>query len=216
VRSYRQRCALAKTLDVVGDRWTLLIVRELLIRGACRYSDLRAGLPGVATNLLAQRLRAMEKAGIITREEAPPPVATTLLRLTPRGQELERVVLELGRWGAPLLKTGSSRDKLLAHWLVLPLKLHLTDRRPNDRACSIEIRADGETITVNADQGSVNARLGRCENPDATVSGDAHAILQFFAGRLDTAAAKSAGVRFEGSAAAIARVIRKERASAQF
>lgn len=207
MRSYRQRCALAKTLDVIGDRWTLLIVRELLIRGACRYSDLRVGLPGIATNLLAQRLRALEKAGIVVREEAPPPIATTLLRLTPRGQELERVVLELGQWGVPLLKTGSSRDKLLAHWLVLPLKLHLIDRSPNDRACAIEIRAGAETITVSADQGSVKVRLGRRENADATVTGDAHTILQFFAGRLDAAAAKAAGIRFEGSLAAVARVI---------
>ena len=76
MRSYGQYCSIAKALDVVGDRWTLLIVRELLIRGACRYTDLKDGLPGIATNLLADRLRELESAGLIRREEAPPPVAT--------------------------------------------------------------------------------------------------------------------------------------------
>src|SRR5438128_7184473 len=101
--SYDQYCALAKALDIVGGRWTLLIVRALLIRGACRYTDLRNGLPGVATNLLVARLRELEQAGIVEREEAPPPIATTLFCLTKRGKELEPVLMTLGRWGAPLL-----------------------------------------------------------------------------------------------------------------
>src|SRR5262249_56563671 len=99
MRSYGQYCGLAKALDVIGDRWTLLIVRELLIRGACRYTDLRNGLPGIATNLLAERLRELEDAEIIAREEAPPPVATTLFRLTARGAALDAVVEQIGRWG---------------------------------------------------------------------------------------------------------------------
>src|SRR4029077_12966882 len=105
MRSYKQYCAIAKALDVIGDRWNLLIVRELLLLGACRYTDLHNGLPGIATHLLAERLRdpqtpppdtpptrrperlrALEREGIVPREEAPPPIATTLFRLTPRGQ----------------------------------------------------------------------------------------------------------------------------------
>ena len=82
MRSYGQNCALAKALDVVGDRWTLLIVRELMIRDRCRYTDLRNGLPGIATNLLAERLNEMEQAGLVTPEAAPPPIATTLFQLT--------------------------------------------------------------------------------------------------------------------------------------
>src|ERR1700684_3975062 len=85
MRSYGQYCSIAKALDVVGDRWTLLIVRELLIRGACRYTDLKDGLPGIATNLLADRLRELESAALIRREDAPPPVATTLFHLTDTG-----------------------------------------------------------------------------------------------------------------------------------
>src|SRR5919109_751412 len=104
MRSYGQRCALARALDVVGDRWTLLIVRELLIRQPCRYTDLQYGLPGIATNLLADRLRQLEENGVITREAAPPPVATTVFRLTPRGEALQPVIAALGEWGVPLLQ----------------------------------------------------------------------------------------------------------------
>src|ERR1700694_237230 len=100
MRSYAEYCALAQALDVVGERWTPLIGRELLIRGGCRYTDLQYGLPGIATNLLAERLRQLELAGIIRRESAPPPIATTLFHLTDRGKELKPVVEALGRWGS--------------------------------------------------------------------------------------------------------------------
>ena len=85
MRSYGQYCSVAKALDVVGDRWTLLIVRELLLQGPCRYTDLKNGLPGIATNLLSDRLRELEAAGLVRREEAAPPVATTLFHLTEAG-----------------------------------------------------------------------------------------------------------------------------------
>src|SRR6184192_1109357 len=98
MRSYDEYCAIAKSLDVVGDRWTLLIVRELALSGACRYTDLRDGLPGIATNLLADRLRQLERAGVIEREVAPPPIAATLFRLTERGEQLRGAVHALGRW----------------------------------------------------------------------------------------------------------------------
>src|SRR5947209_11077930 len=132
MRSYGQNCALAKALDVIGDRWTLLIVRELLIRDGCRYTDLRNGLPGIATNLLAERLNEMEEAGIITREAAPPPVATTLFRLTLRGRQLEPVIAALGRWGAPLLASHSAGEAFCDHWVALPLRLYVRDYSPAD------------------------------------------------------------------------------------
>ena len=107
MRSYGQYCALAKALDLVGDRWTLLIVRELGLRGPSRYTDLQHGLPGIATNMLADRLREMEDAGIVRREAAPPPVATTLFQLTERGQELVPVLFALGRPPVTIeLRTG--------------------------------------------------------------------------------------------------------------
>src|ERR1700756_674944 len=109
MRSYNEYCAIAKSLDVVGDRWTLLIVRELAERGACRYTDLRHGLPGIASNLLAERLRELEQAGVITREDAPPPIATTLFRLTPRGEELRPALANLIRWGRPAEDRAEAR-----------------------------------------------------------------------------------------------------------
>jgi DNA-binding HxlR family transcriptional regulator len=122
MRTYGQYCAVAKALDVIGDRWTLLIVRELLISGACRYTDLRNGLPGIATNLLADRLRELEQAGIISREEAPPPVATTLFTLTSRGAELAPLISELVRWGSPLMEQGpAAGDVFRGQWMQLPL-----------------------------------------------------------------------------------------------
>ena len=92
MRSYNEYCSIAKSLDVVGDRWTLLIVRELAQRGACRYTDLRDGLPGIATNLLAERLRQLEQSGVVVREEAPPPIATTLLSCKASGRVVITVV----------------------------------------------------------------------------------------------------------------------------
>src|SRR5437763_13727609 len=125
MRSYDEYCAVAKSLDVVGDRWTLLIVRELALSGACRYTDLRNGLPGIATNLLADRLRELERAGVIEREDAPPPIATTLFRLTPRGEELKLVLDELGRWGIPLMRQTSPGETFKSRWLRLPVEAFL-------------------------------------------------------------------------------------------
>ena len=99
MRSYNQYCALAKALDRVGNRWTLLIIRELLV-GPKRYSDLRAGLPGIASNLLSERLRELQSEGIVRRRELPPPAASVVYELTDLGARLESAVVELVRWGA--------------------------------------------------------------------------------------------------------------------
>ena len=111
MRSYGQYCSIAKALDVVGDRWTLLIVRELLVRGPCRYSDLQRGLPGIATNLLAGRLRELVDAGVVSRTEAEPPVATALFALTPWGEQLRPVVLALGRWASRFMAAPAPGDR---------------------------------------------------------------------------------------------------------
>src|SRR6516164_8788573 len=137
MRSYRQYCAAAKALDVIGDRWNLLIVRELLLRGACRYVDLLDGLPGIATNLLAERLRDLEQAGIVYREDAPPPIATTLYRLTPRGEALRATMLELMRWGAELMEDPGDDDVFRSHWLAAPVRLYLEDHAPDQPKVAI-------------------------------------------------------------------------------
>jgi len=118
VRRYQEYCSLARTLDLVGDRWTLLIVRELALR-PCRYTDLRDGLPGIATNLLAERLRELTAAGVVTAETAPPPVATTLYTLTDWGAGLWPILMQLGRWGAPLMAPGQGDDHFRSHWAAV-------------------------------------------------------------------------------------------------
>src|SRR2546423_520246 len=123
MRSYGQFCGLAKGLDVLGDRWTLLIVRELLIRGPARYTDLHRGLRGIPPTLLADRLRDMEEGALVRRDLSPAPATATVYALTERGQALEPVIAALGRWAAPLLATPAKEDVFLPHWLVLPARL---------------------------------------------------------------------------------------------
>jgi DNA-binding HxlR family transcriptional regulator len=206
MRSYDQYCGLARALDVVGDRWTLLIVRELLIGGACRYTDLQHGLPGIATNLLADRLRQLEEQGVVTREAAPPPVATTLFRLTPRGEELWPVLRALGRWGAPLLAELPDDAEFRSHWLVLPLQIHLADHAPDRPPATIEIRTGDQPVTVEAAGGDVRIRAGAAAAPDVTVSGAPPIVASLLFGELDLDTAVERGVVVEGDPGALARV----------
>ncbi len=189
---------MAKGLDVIGDRWTLLIVRELLIRGACRYTDLRNGLPGIATNLLAQRLRELEQAGIIYSEAAPPPVATTLFRLTPRGQDLEPVIKAIGDWSRPLLANPDDNDTLQSHWLVLPLRFYLQDATPGQPPITIALRTGDEPIVLQTIEGSVRARLGTTEHPDLILSGPPQLLLAVLLGRITVADARDQGLTYDG------------------
>ncbi|MFJ7491299.1 winged helix-turn-helix transcriptional regulator [Streptomyces sp. NPDC097727] len=119
-RSYDQFCATARSLDSVGDRWTLLIVRELLA-GPRRYTDLHADLPGVSTDVLASRLKDMEQGGLVTRRRIPPPAAASVYELTERGHGLLPVLAALAEWGAPALAERRPTDAVRAHWFALPL-----------------------------------------------------------------------------------------------
>src|ERR1700743_1125955 len=140
MRSYGQYCSVAKALDVIGDRWTLLIVRERLLRGACRDTDRKNGLPVTATNLLAARTRELEAAGLVRREEAPPPVATPLVHLTEEGAELEPVIRALGCWGIRYMSGPADTDEFRSQWLTYPVDFFLTDRDPGGPPASIELR----------------------------------------------------------------------------
>src|SRR5262245_31973565 len=142
MRSYRQYCGLARALDVVGERWTLLIVRELLIRGSARYSDLQRGLPGIPTNLLGDRLRQLQRAGLVERARA-----NRGFRLTARGQALEDVLSALGRWAAPLMEE-SRRDAVRGHWLALPMRLYLRDRRPDAAPVVVQVELPDQPLVL--------------------------------------------------------------------
>jgi DNA-binding HxlR family transcriptional regulator len=205
MRSYAEYCSMAKSLDVVGDRWTLLIVRELLLRGACRYTDLRNGLPGIATNLLADRLRELEEAGVVMREDAPPPIATTLFRLTPRGQELRPVMEALTFWGLPLMADQKPEDAVRSHWLASALRLMLTDRRPEDPPVSLLLDPGDQPIVVEVRNGAVDSRVGSAEDPDLRLAGEPRPIMGLLLGLLDLDAASAAGLTWEGDASVLRR-----------
>lgn len=207
MKSYRQRCGLAKALDIVGDRWVLLIVRELLIRHGCRFTDLKNGLPGIATNLLSARLKELEGAGVIRRQTEPPPIATTLFYLTERGLALEAAVQLLGAWGAPLLSKSRKEDAVLAHWIVLPLRQHLRDHTPNGPSVAVELRSEGQPIVISAAAGTLEVNLHSAQNPQAMVKGPSIQILSLLLGKTELNAARSAGVQITGDLGAVRRFV---------
>jgi DNA-binding HxlR family transcriptional regulator len=206
MRSYDEYCSIAKSLDVVGDRWTLLIVRELAQRGACRYTDLRNGLPGIATNLLAQRLRELEQAGVIAREDAPPPIATALFRLTPRGDELRPVLDALALWGIPLMTEQKPDDAVRSQWLTGALELLLTDRQPDASPVTIELQTGDQPIVIEARDGAIHTRLGAAANADVTLTGAPTPIMGLLLGLLELADANASGISFQGDPTILDRI----------
>ena len=207
MRSYSHYCGLAKALDVIGDRWTLLVVRELLLLERARYTDLQRGLPGVATNLLAARLRELEEAGVVRREELPPPAPATLYSLTEWGVELKPIVLALGRWASPvLMHEPAEGDVFRSYWLALSLEANLEDRFPTRRPIAIELRIGDEPVRIETAGGRVRVRRGAATEPSAILSGPPATVFQFLAGRIDLAAAKRGRVRLEGDATAVERI----------
>ena len=166
-RSYGDRCGVARALDVVGERWTPLIVRELLL-GPKRFTDLRGGLPALSADVLSQRLREMEAAGIVRRATLPPPAASKVYELTPRGEALEPVVVELGRWGSAV-PFAPGDASFSADALVIALK-SLFDQ---DAAAGLderyELRLDGQTFRVRVADGRLEVGRGGAESPDATI-----------------------------------------------
>jgi DNA-binding HxlR family transcriptional regulator len=205
MRSYKQYCAMAKALDVIGDRWTLLIVRELLAAGPRRYTDLLYGLPGIATNLLVDRLRQLEEAGILYREDAPPPIATTLYHLTDRGEGLLPIVYELGNWGEALLGERGD-DDIRSHWLVLPLEHDLVDRTPDHPPIALEVRSGDQPIVIETVDGAIRVRPGHAARPDGVLTGPPELVLAVLTGKLELEAARANGLEYEGDPQALWRV----------
>jgi DNA-binding HxlR family transcriptional regulator len=118
VRSYKEQCPLARALDVIGDRWAMLVVRELML-GPRRYTDLAGGLPGIGTNILADRLTDLQRTGVITRLSVPPPTPAVVYRLTEAGQALWPAIRALGAWGAAHGRPASAADALRPGWVLL-------------------------------------------------------------------------------------------------
>jgi len=207
MRSYGQYCSVAKALDAIGDRWTLLVVRELLLQGPCRYTDLKNGLPGIATNLLAQRLDQLEAAGLVRREEAAPPVATTLFHLTEAGAELEPVLDALGAWGLRYMTQPADGDEFRNHWFAFPVELFLHDREPDGPALSIELRTTGRPAVIEVSGGEVRTKLGPHEStPDLVLDGPPRLILGLLSAYLTPAQAADQGLKIAGDLAVLRRL----------
>jgi DNA-binding HxlR family transcriptional regulator len=206
MRSYGQYCSVAKALDVVGDRWTLLIIRELLLQGPCRYTDLRNGLPGIATNLLADRLSELEGAGLVRREEAAPPVATTLFHLTEAGAGLEPALEALVGWGLRYMTEPAEGDEFRSHWFTFPVGLFLHDTDPGGPPLSIELRPGGRPAVVEVSGGEVHTRLGSAAPPDLILEGAPRIILGLLGAFLSPAQAQELGLVITGDPALLRRL----------
>lgn len=207
-RSYGQLCGLALALDAIGDRWSLLIIRELLVRpDGARYTDLRDGLPGIATNLLADRLRDLEAAGILRREDPRPPVATPVFRLTDRGRGLLPAIEALAVWGGGSVPEMSGDAEFRTRWMVIPIEAMLTDHSPDQPPSAILIRTGDEPVTVRIGGGSVRATVGDpATEPDAVITGPPQPILGIIAGKLPVSAAAMVGVVIAGDLSVLERV----------
>lgn len=187
-RSYGQFCALARSLDVVGERWTLLIVRELL-PGPLRYTALKSSLGGIATNLLAERLRAMEANGIVERrlEES-----NVVYALTPWGHGLREPMEALGRWGAPLLETGRGDDAFRPRWLTLALPALLRGATTSPPV-ELGIETDGFALILRVDEDGPSAAVPSGDLPETILVADPDVVVGLAAGALGVEEAVAAG-----------------------
>jgi DNA-binding HxlR family transcriptional regulator len=166
-RTYGDQCGIARALDVVGERWALLVVRELLL-GPKRFTDLRSGLPNVSPDVLSQRLRDLETAGLLTRLTLGPPAGSRVYELTERGAQLEPVILALGRWGAGQPIAPGLPD-LGVDSMVLGLKT-MFDAAAASFDVTIELRLDGQSFTARVADGDFDVARGDAEEPEAVLS----------------------------------------------
>lgn len=164
-RSYGQHCAVARGLDVIGDRWTLLIVRDLLV-GPQRYTDLLAGLPGIGTNLLAARLHELEESGVLERAVLAPPAGSAVYRLTSDGRALEPVIFAIGRWGARFLGQPRDTDILVPRAYLVAMRSRFRPEAAARLTETYELRVGGHVFEVRADHGTCTTREGDAIQPD--------------------------------------------------
>lgn len=205
MRTYGQFCGLARALDVVGDRWTLLIVRELAIR-QCRYTDLRDGLPGIATNLLADRLRHLDHHGVIARTDAPPPIAAPIYALTPLGRGLVPILVALTRWATPLVAQGQHNDEFRGHWLVIATAALYETVDVRDLApLTIGLHADDEPVTLEITVAGTHASTELATDPDVVISADPQTLIALLSGTQSLAEARAAGASVMGPSATLKR-----------
>jgi DNA-binding HxlR family transcriptional regulator/putative sterol carrier protein len=206
-RSYNQYCAIARALDIVGERWTLLVVRELLT-GPKRFKDLLEGLPGIGTNLLTTRLKDLERYGVVRRTTLPPPAASKVYELTELGRSLEPVIAALGRWGLEILGTPDREDDLRPAWAAVAMRSALKQEAARGLQEIYEFRIDEEAFHLRIKDGEVEALQEPAVNPDLVVRGSTQAFLALVAGQLEPAEALESGeIRIEGEQETLARCL---------
>lgn len=199
MRSYGQFCGVARALDVIGDRWSLLIMRELLLRPS-RYSELRAAMPGVATNLLAQRLRELESAGLVARTDGG-------YAATERGEALRPVLRELVRFAFPYMVEGQGGDSACGQWLAGATDALFSgaDLRAV-HGLRIAARAEDEDVLLEVRDDHLEARVGVTGDADVRVSGSLEGVIAALSGMPTDAPARVEG-DVDGLAALRARVL---------
>ena len=207
MRTYDDGCAAAHALDLVGERWALLVVRELLL-GPKRFTDLRTGLPNASPNVLAQRLRELEGAGVVRRRKLPPPAASRVYELTEWGMELEPVIIRLGRWGAR--SPSMSREAALGvDSLILSLRTMFDERAAEGLEASYELRFGEDVFRAVVTDGSFEVERGAAEQPDAIVETDPATLAALvYDGRGTLAEALRSGeVKIEGEESVVERFL---------
>ncbi|HEX6680430.1 MAG TPA: winged helix-turn-helix transcriptional regulator, partial [Gaiellaceae bacterium] len=190
-RKYAQGCGTAHALDLVGDRWALLVVRELVF-GPKRFTDLRDGLPGIGPNVLSQRLKELEEVGVLRRRTLPPPAGSTVYELTEWGSELEDIVIRLGRWGAR--DPDMPREvETQPEWLVLGMRaVYDPDDEPEPTV--YELRFGDDVFWARVDDGSLRVGRGEAADADAVLTAEVEAIAMLVRGELKPAAALRSGL----------------------
>jgi DNA-binding HxlR family transcriptional regulator len=191
MRSYGQYCGLAKGLDVIGDRWVLLIVRELLT-GPRRYGELLDGLPGISTNLLAERLRAMQEDGLVAR------TTDDRYALTEWGLGLRAVVFAIGRWAYPLMGQLAEGETFRSHWIAHPVAALFPGVDPSRPELTIEVRCSEGPMIIRSAQGRVSVEPGQAAAPDLVLTGPPDAVVGLLARRITAAEAKTRGLTVTG------------------
>jgi DNA-binding HxlR family transcriptional regulator/putative sterol carrier protein len=183
-KRYEQYCAVARSLDVLGERWTLLVVRDLLM-GPRRYTDLRDALPGIATDLLTARLRTLEEAGYVHRRKLPRPAPVTVYELTGSGRRLGYVVLELARLGIERLGPPAADDDIDTDALVLSLRASFTPDPDGTAEASYELNLDGEPFAVYVRDGRADTARGQADDASLTMSTSTRTLAQLLCGGTD-------------------------------
>jgi len=181
-RSYGEACRFAYALDLVGERWALLVVRELLL-GPKRFTDLRGGLPHASPNILSERLRELERAGVVHRRKLPPPAASQVYELTEWGKELEPVVTQLGAWGARAA-VPPEHQEIGASSIVLALRSLFDAEAAADLEASYELRLSEETFRIGIATGELELARGAAEAPVATIETDPGTLAALLTGQL--------------------------------